>query len=243
MKDDDDDLLGGDGSGRGRSEDLEVGYGRPPKASQFKPGQSGNPSGRPRGAKTRRFAGGGYILRDAMVTEIGRMIPVREAGQDISMSQMQAVVRQITIKAMQGNMRAAELLLKHVAQIQRREQHLNERFLDQVLTHKAKAQAELRRRQAMGITDIADILPHPDHIDVDFATGEVLISGPMSPGEQAAIDAGHELLQTQKMALAELDKLAVKNLPLETRMQIEKARREIEARIRDYSEALGEPYP
>lgn len=27
---------------------YEVGYGRPPKATQFKPGQSGNPKGRPR---------------------------------------------------------------------------------------------------------------------------------------------------------------------------------------------------
>lgn len=28
-----------------------VGYGRPPKASQFKPGQSGNPKGRPKGSR------------------------------------------------------------------------------------------------------------------------------------------------------------------------------------------------
>lgn len=31
-----------------RSTAAEVGYGRPPKSSQFKPGQSGNPSGRPK---------------------------------------------------------------------------------------------------------------------------------------------------------------------------------------------------
>ena len=29
------------------SNDDTVGYGRPPKSTQFKPGQSGNPSGRP----------------------------------------------------------------------------------------------------------------------------------------------------------------------------------------------------
>ena len=28
--------------------DYEVGYGKPPKHSRFKPGQSGNPKGRPR---------------------------------------------------------------------------------------------------------------------------------------------------------------------------------------------------
>ena len=31
--------------------DYEVGYGKPPKSGQFKPGQSGNPKGRPKGAK------------------------------------------------------------------------------------------------------------------------------------------------------------------------------------------------
>ena len=29
----------------------EVGYGKPPKHSQFKPGQSGNPQGRPKGSR------------------------------------------------------------------------------------------------------------------------------------------------------------------------------------------------
>ncbi len=28
----------------------KIGYGRPPKAGQFKPGQSGNPQGRPKGS-------------------------------------------------------------------------------------------------------------------------------------------------------------------------------------------------
>lgn len=31
--------------------DYEVGYGKPPKRTRFKKGQSGNPKGRPKGAK------------------------------------------------------------------------------------------------------------------------------------------------------------------------------------------------
>ena len=30
--------------------DYEIGYGRPPKATRFKPGQSGNTKGRPKGS-------------------------------------------------------------------------------------------------------------------------------------------------------------------------------------------------
>ena len=34
-------------------EDYEVGYGKPPKDSRFKLGQSGNPNGRPKGSRNR----------------------------------------------------------------------------------------------------------------------------------------------------------------------------------------------
>ena len=52
--------------------DYEVGFGRPPAASRFKPGQSGNPHGRRKGSKNL-----GQLLVDALsarvtVTEHGR---------------------------------------------------------------------------------------------------------------------------------------------------------------------------
>lgn len=35
---------------------YDVGYGKPPVATRFKQGQSGNPKGRPKGAKNKRSA-------------------------------------------------------------------------------------------------------------------------------------------------------------------------------------------
>jgi hypothetical protein len=58
----------------------EVGYGRPPQAHRFKPGQSGNPRGRPKGAKNEAT-----ILRDLL----NRKIDVREGGR----------VRKITLRS------------------------------------------------------------------------------------------------------------------------------------------------
>jgi Family of unknown function (DUF5681) len=50
----------------------EVGYGRPPKAHQFKPGQSGNPSGRRKGAKTEAA-----ILREI----VSRKVTIRQGDK------------------------------------------------------------------------------------------------------------------------------------------------------------------
>jgi len=33
---------------------YETGYGKPPKAHQWKPGESGNPKGRPKGSRNKR---------------------------------------------------------------------------------------------------------------------------------------------------------------------------------------------
>jgi hypothetical protein len=41
----------GNGNGNGNGRDYEIGYGKPPKHSQFKPGQSGNPRGPKKGSR------------------------------------------------------------------------------------------------------------------------------------------------------------------------------------------------
>jgi hypothetical protein len=246
MMDDDNDgdgRSGGDGFTPDRPWDPEVGYGRPPKATQFKPGQSGNPKGRPKGAKTRRFASGGHNLRDALLAEMERIIVIQEGDQQVEMTQLQAALRRLMIKAMKGDIDAIRMLLRYAEEMQREDRQLHERFLEQMLKYKVKAEAEVRQRQAKGITDMSDILPHPDHIDADFVTGEVLITGPMSPREAAAIEAGHEALLEQRKALAQLDTLDPKTLPGDLRQSVAQLRHGIETEIRALSEALGEPYP
>lgn len=243
MDDDDDDPLGGDGLHPDRSWDPEVGYGRPPKATQFKPGQSGNPSGRPKGAKTRRFAGGGYVLRDALLAETERCIVIHEGDQTVEVTQLQAAMRRLVILAMQGSIDALRMLLRYADQMQRDDRRVSERFLDEILKYKSKAEAEVQRRQAKGITDMSDILPHPDHIDVDFVTGEVLIHGPMSPAEAAAIEAGHEALQAKRQTLAQIDAIDPETLPADMRQKLAALRRGIAEDLRALSEALGEVYP
>lgn len=243
MDDDDDDPLGGVGVHTDRPWDPGVGYGRPPRATRFKPGQSGNPNGRPKGAKTRRFASGGYTLRDALLAETERIIVIQEGDQKVEITQLQAAIRRLVILAMQGSLEAMRMLLRYVEHLQRDDLRVNERFLDEILKYKAEAEAEVRRRHAKGITDMSDILPHPDHIDVDFVTGEVLIHGPMSPAEAAAIEEGHVALQAKRQTLAQLDAIDPETLSADMRQQLAALRREIAEDLRALSEALGEAYP
>ncbi len=81
---------------------YEVGYKRPPKASQYKPGQSGNPKGRPRGAK-----GINTLARETLTAKVR----VRTPDGEKRMSKMEAVLQKTVELAMKGNARAIILLL------------------------------------------------------------------------------------------------------------------------------------
>ena len=82
--------------------DYSVGYGRPPAATRFKPGQSGNPNGRPKGAKN---------VETDLSEELGQKIKVREGEQTIRISKQRAMIKALLAKALRGDTRAIALLL------------------------------------------------------------------------------------------------------------------------------------
>lgn len=84
-----------------------VGYKRPPKATQFKPGQSGNPRGRPKGSKN--FA---TILEK----ELAERIPATINGSPVRITKRHAVVLQLANQAAAGDHKSIQLLLKLTAE-------------------------------------------------------------------------------------------------------------------------------
>jgi len=90
---------------------YEVGYKRPPKETQFKPGQSGNPNGRPKGARN---------LKTDLADELQERIVLREGGERRTVSKQRAMLKRLMERALNGDTRAASLIINMAA-----------RFLDQ----------------------------------------------------------------------------------------------------------------
>src|ERR1700722_12712585 len=77
--------------------DEPVGYKHPPKEHQFRPGQSGNPAGRPKGARS--F---GADMRD----ELAELIPYGHGDQKVLITKQRALVKNLIEDALAGDPRA-----------------------------------------------------------------------------------------------------------------------------------------
>jgi hypothetical protein len=95
------------------SDDYEVGYGRPPRRTQFRKGRSGNPSGRPRGTKN---------LRTIVKRELNSPIQIREDGKPRTIRRNEAIVKGMVADALQGKDRPRERLLDYAERIEQAEE-------------------------------------------------------------------------------------------------------------------------
>ena len=80
----------------------EVGYGRPPKEHQFKPGRSGNPQGRPKGTKN----------ETTIFREIATMkVPMRVGGRMRKVPLLKAMWLRVADDALKGSPKAIALFV------------------------------------------------------------------------------------------------------------------------------------
>ncbi len=81
---------------------YEIGYRKPPRATQFKPGQSGNTKGRSKGSKN---------LATALEDELKERVTVTENGRRRTISKGEALVKQTVNKAVSGDTKATQMVL------------------------------------------------------------------------------------------------------------------------------------
>ena len=90
-------------SGQSPIESYQVGYGKPPTASQFKKGVSGNPNGRP---------GGKVNFATAIRRALQEKVTIIENNKKRTISKLDAAVKQVINKAASGDSRAFQQVVQ-----------------------------------------------------------------------------------------------------------------------------------
>lgn len=81
---------------------YDVGYRKPPKSGQFKPGGSGNPKGRPKSSLN---------LKTDLEEELAERISIREGPRQLKISKQRAMVKALVAKSLKGDARSATILI------------------------------------------------------------------------------------------------------------------------------------
>jgi hypothetical protein len=89
--------------------DYEVGYGKPPRHTRFKKGQSGNPRGRPKGSKN---------LPTLLTEALNEPVVVAENGRRRKITMRQAIIKQLVKRSATADLRAMKILLDMVRDLE-----------------------------------------------------------------------------------------------------------------------------
>jgi hypothetical protein len=88
-----------------RDDPAPTGYGNPPKHSRFRPGQSGNPGGRPKGS---------ISFKSVLEDELNEQVSLSEQGVVSKVTKLEAIAKRLVSEALSGNPKALSELLRQV---------------------------------------------------------------------------------------------------------------------------------
>ncbi len=168
---------------------YKVGYGKPPKHSRFQPGHSGNPRGKPAGARHPAT-----ILKQTLLEKV----VVKQSGREITTTKLQVFIAQIINDAMRAEYFSVRLLFRHAG-------------LGLKLS-------EAIREQDGGISPEAGDLILRALLGEDFETATLSAGeprgGPSSPSEHVK-----DQLQVKEGAKGQIQRVGYGNPPIHSRFQ------------------------
>ena len=90
------------------SDDYELGYGKPPTSTQFRKGQSGNRTGRPRGTKN---------IKTDLLEELQEKVTLKEGERTRKVTKQRALLKTLLAKSLKGDPRAANSVIGLMARV------------------------------------------------------------------------------------------------------------------------------
>lgn len=160
----------------------QVGYKSPPESNRFEKGKSGNPYGRPKGAKNKLRPPDGDMLGELILKEAYREIKVNEGPKQITIPMIEGIIRSISVSAVKGNTKSQELFLKYFNEKEAKRKQSHDKTLFASIEYKEKAQARIELHARLGI-EPPELYPHPKYIHINWEDETYVINGPISKDE------------------------------------------------------------
>lgn len=117
-----------------RPTEYEVGYGKPPVATRFIKGRSGNPAGRPKGARNKIPAAHEERLKAIILEEAYRDIKINDGDRHVSVPMIRAIIRAMAMGAAKGQPRAQALFTTLLAAVEQERAERHEEALEVIGT-------------------------------------------------------------------------------------------------------------
>ena len=160
-----------------KKKNYEVGHSKPPKASQFKPGVSGNPRGRPKGSKN-KLRGNEKKLNDHILKAANTKMRITQNGEETTMTAAQAASQMLSLKSAKGDIASTKLFFALLARAEEmRSEEIKETLIKVIKWQRVTYEYLRYHKQHNLIYDTP--IPHPDHLEINWETGEVTCEGPL----------------------------------------------------------------